>query len=131
MSKFEDVVEILTVQGNIQHAAVLLNKLRTKAFYASKPGEVIWRAELWRFECPEETWVKCRDRSSNIVLYRERIGRSVYDRKSLTFDPALGGLRLSRGRPKVDVGRIELPSAKPGIRLRSAKGERSGGADAR
>ena len=33
----------MTITGNIQHAAVILNKLRTKPFYESKPGEVIWR----------------------------------------------------------------------------------------
>ena len=33
LNQFEDVVEILAIHGNIQHAAVLVNKLRTKPFY--------------------------------------------------------------------------------------------------
>ena len=61
LNKFEDEIEIMTITGNIQHAAVLMNKLRTQPFYESKPGEVIWRLELWRFEKPEETWVKVQD----------------------------------------------------------------------
>ena len=117
MNKFEDVVGILAVEGNIQHAAVLLNNLRTRFFYASEPGEVVWRAELWHFERPEETWVKVQDELF-VVLYRERIPRKVYDKKSITFDPRLGGLRLTAKRPKMDLGRVKLPAAVPGVRLR-------------
>jgi hypothetical protein len=92
MNRFEDVVEILAVKGNIQHAAVVLNKLRTKPFYDSKPGEVVWRLELWHYERPEETWHKVQDEMF-VVMYRERIPRQVYDEKSIVLDPALGGLR--------------------------------------
>jgi hypothetical protein len=116
LNQFEDVVEILTIEGNIQHAAVLMNKLRTKPFFGSKPGEVVWRAELWHFERPEETWVKVQDELF-LVLYRERIPRAEYDKKSLMFDPALGGVTLSAESPAVDLGRVPPPDAKPGIRL--------------
>ncbi|HQU45190.1 MAG TPA: hypothetical protein PK867_20410, partial [Pirellulales bacterium] len=47
MNKFEDQLEILAVAGNIQHAAILLNKVRTKPFVNSRPGEAVWRVELW------------------------------------------------------------------------------------
>ena len=66
----------MAIQGNIQHAVILVNKLRTKEFYAAKPGEIIWRAELWHFERPEETWLKVQDEMF-IVMYRERIQRNV------------------------------------------------------
>ena len=46
MNKFEDVVEIMAVEGNAQHAAVLLNKVRTTPFVTRQAGEVIWRATL-------------------------------------------------------------------------------------
>jgi hypothetical protein len=118
MNRFEDVLEILGLQGNIQHAAIVVNKLRTKPFYDSKPGEVVWRLELWHYECPEETWHKVQDELS-IVLYRERIPRAEYDKKSLTLDPALGGLRLTADAPEIDIGKVALPPAKPGIRLRA------------
>ena len=79
---------MLAVEGNIQHAVVLLNKLRTTAFVNSQPGEVIWRAELWRFERPDDTWVKVQDELFT-VLYRERIPEENYRKKAVTFEPAL------------------------------------------
>ena len=117
MNKFEDVVEIRTIQGNIQHAAVFLNKLRTRPFFGSKPGEVIWRAELWHFEKPEETWVKDQD-ELGIVLYRERIQSAVYAAKSHTFDQSLGGIELTDEKPNIDLGVITAPIAKRGIHFR-------------
>lgn len=117
MNKFEDQIEILSIQGNIQHAVILLNKLRTKEFYAAKPGEIIWRAEVWHFERPEETWLKVQDEMF-IVLYRERIPRSEYDRKSVTFDPRYGGLQVTDSTPRLDLGTIDPPSEKRGVRLR-------------
>ncbi|MDA1054286.1 MAG: hypothetical protein O3C40_27895 [Planctomycetota bacterium] len=122
MNKFEDVVEIRTVQGNIQHAAVLLNKLRTRPFFASQPGEVIWRAELWHFERPEETWVKVQEELA-IVLYRERIQSSAYTAKSHTFDQALGGIELTSEQPTIDLGLIKPPITKPGIHFRATNTE--------
>lgn len=117
MNQFEDVVEILAIDGNIQHAAVVVNKLRTRPFYASKPGEVIWRLELWHYERPEDTWLKVQDEMF-LVLYRERIQRRVYDEKSLTLDPGLGGPRPTADAPNVDLGRVALPQACRGIRMR-------------
>jgi hypothetical protein len=126
LNQFEDVMEILAVTGNIQHAAVLLNKVRTKPFYGSQPGEVIWRPELWHFERPEETWVKVQD-DLFLVLYRERLQKKDFDKKSVTFDPALGGLSLTKKQSSVDLGTIQLPSKEPGIRLRSASKKASRG----
>ena len=122
MNKFEDVVEISTIQGNIQHAAVFLNKLRTRPFFGSKPGEVIWRAELWHFEKPEETWVKVQDELA-IVLYRERIQSVDYAAKSHTFEPSLGGIELTDEQPNIELGVIAPPIAKRGIHFRVTKQE--------
>jgi hypothetical protein len=120
LNKFEDKIEIMTITGNVQHAAVVLNKLRTTPFYESKPGEVIWRLELWRFEKPEETWVKVQD-DLFLVLYRERLQKAEFDKKALTLDPALGGLKVTEKETTVDVGKVTLPDKKQGIRLRSDK----------
>ncbi len=117
LNQFENVVDVLAVEGNIQHAAVLINKLRTTPFYDSKPGEIVWRLELWHFERPEETWVKTQDELWT-VFYRERLQKDVYDAKSLTLDPALGGLEPTAKQVTVSVGRVTLPEAKPGVRLR-------------
>jgi len=117
LNQFEDQVEILAIEGNIQHAAILLNKVRTKLFVNSQPGEVIWRAELWHYQRPEQTWLKAQDELF-IVLHRERLQRGDFEKKSVTFDPVLGGITLTEEEPKRDLGRIELPDAKPGVRLR-------------
>jgi hypothetical protein len=110
----------MCVVGNIQHAAVVLNKLRTRPFVDSKPGEVIWRLELWHFERPEETWFKVQDELFQ-VLYRERLQRAVFDKKALTLDAALGGIKLTDKRPSAEVGKIVLPAKGPGIHLRPVK----------
>ena len=116
MNKFEDQVEILAIEGNIQHAAILLNKVRTKPFVNSQPGEAVWRVELWHFERPEETWVKVQDELF-LTLYRERLQKSAYDQKSLTFSSALGGLAPTAENPLIELKKVRLPPAKPGVRL--------------
>jgi len=118
LNQFEDTVEVLTVEGNIQHAAVLVNKLRTKPFYGSKPGEIVWRVELWHFERPDETWVKVQDELF-LTLHRERLAQAAYKKKSVTFVPGLGGIRLSSESPIAEVGTIKLPPAESGVRVLS------------
>jgi hypothetical protein len=118
LNKFEDVVEVMAVTGNIQHAAVLLNKLRTQPFVGSQPGEVIWRLELWRFDRPDDTWIKSPD-DLFLVLYRERLQKSAFEKKALTLDAALGGIPLNEKQTTVDLGTIKLPAAQPGVRLRT------------
>lgn len=120
MNQFEDVVEILAITGNIQHAAIVVNKLRTKPFYDSKPGEVVWRLELWHYERPEETWFKARDELS-LVLYRERLPRAQYDQKCLTLDPALGGLTPTAETREIDVGAVVFPDKGTGITIRERR----------
>jgi hypothetical protein len=120
LSKFEDVHEFLAVGGNAQHAAVVVNKLRTKPFYESKPGEVVWRLEVWFFEREEldDAWVKEQD-TLFVIHYRERLPKADYDKKAITLDPRLGGLKPTAKDAKIDVGKIELPDDKPGVRLRN------------
>lgn len=120
-NKFEDIVQVGAIRGNIQHAAVLLNKLRTRPFYQSKPGEVIWRVELWHFERPEDTWVKVQDELF-LTIYRQRMPGKEYERKSLTVDPALGGIVLSAQAREIDLGRIALPQPERGVFVREADG---------
>ena len=121
LNQFEDTVEVLTVHGNAQHAAVLMSKLRTTPFVGSKPGEMVWRLELWKFDRPDDTWLKSRDELW-VLYYRERLPKSAYDQKSLTLDPVLGGIEPTAQTPAVDVGQVALPPATPGIRLRAGQG---------
>jgi hypothetical protein len=120
LNQFEDQIEIMTVTGNIQHAAVVLNKLRTQPFVNGQPGEVIWRLELWHFEKPEDTWLKDQE-ELGVILYRERIQRSEFDKKALTLDPALGGIELTEKQPHADLGKVRLAGKERGIRLRPEK----------
>jgi hypothetical protein len=121
LNKFENEVEVMAVVGNCQHAAVVLNKRRTTPFYESKPGEMIWRLELWHFEKPDDDhWVKDQDELW-VIFYRERLQKKAFAKKCLTLDPALGGLKLTKKQPKMDVGKVALPDNKPGIRLRPPK----------
>jgi hypothetical protein len=120
LNEFEDKVEVMAVTGNVQHAVVLVNKLRTRPFINSKAGEVVWRLEVWRFEKPDETWIKVQDELF-LVLYRERIQKADFDKKALTLDPSLGGLKLTAKQKAVDLGTIALPGTEAGIRLRLPK----------
>ena len=116
LNKFEDIVEVLAIEGNIQHAAVLVHKLRTKPFVNSKPGEVVWRAELWHFERPDETWLKVQDELF-VTLYRERLQRAEFEKKLVAFTAALGGISLSAESPMADLGVVRLPPVKRGIQF--------------
>jgi hypothetical protein len=117
LNKFENEIEIMTITGNCQHAAVLLNKKRTTPFYESKPGEMIWRLELWHFDKPEDDWIKSQEYLA-ILFYRERLQKTAFEKKSLTLDPALGGISLTAKAKTVNLGTVTLPEGKPGIKLR-------------
>jgi hypothetical protein len=120
LNKFENEIEILTISGNCQHAAVVLNKKRTTPFYESREGEMIWRLELWHFQKPEETWLKDPE-ELGVGFYRERLQKTAFAKKALTLDPALGGIQLTKKTPTMTFEKIELPDGKPGIRLRPEK----------
>src|SRR5438270_565836 len=75
------------------------------------------------FEKPEESWVKVQDELF-LVLYRERLQKAEFEKKSLTLDPALGGLKLTAKQTTADVGRVALPGKEPGIKLRAGKQEK-------
>ncbi len=120
LNKFENKVEVLGVFGNIQHAAVVLNKLRTEAFVNSSPGEMIWRLEVWRFERPDETWIKRQDELAT-VHYRKRMQKIDFAKIALTLEPALGGIELTAKQPEVRLAPVAAPAVEPGIRLHSEK----------
>jgi hypothetical protein len=120
LNKFENEVDVMVVTGNCQHAAVVLNKRRTTPFYESKPGEMIWRLEVWHFLKPEDHWVKDPE-ELGVLFYRERLQKSVFAKKALTLDPALGGHALTATKAKADLGKVVLPDGKPGIHLRPVR----------
>jgi hypothetical protein len=116
LNKFENEIDVLGVFGNIQHAAVVLNKRKTGGFYGSRPGEMIWRLEVWRFERPEDHWVKRQDELA-AVHYRRRVQKDEYAKVSVTLDPSLGGVALTGDKPEAMLQPVKLPRAQPGVRL--------------
>jgi len=118
LNKFENEIDIMTVQGNCQHAVVILNKRRTTPFYESKAGEMVWRLEVWRFEKPEDDWIKSQEELGQ-VLYRERLQKDAFAKKAHTLAPALGGVGLTAKSKDVDIGKVVLPDGKAGIHLRA------------
>lgn len=118
MIVFEDSVDIVAVQGDSRHACALLQRIRNSPFYASKPDEVIWRLEVWRFEKPEdtETWTRVGDAEG--VLYRVRMSRAALNAMRLAFDPRLGGLRPTAAAPVYELGTLRLPVLSRGLWLR-------------
>ncbi len=117
LNQFENNIEVMAVLGNVQHAAVVLNKTRTTPFVNQIPGEIIWRMEVWQFEKPDETWIKDQD-DLFVVLHRERLQKADFDKKALTLDPGLGGVSLSVKQTNVELGKVVLPSKERGMRLR-------------
>ena len=81
---------------------------------------MIWRLEVWRFEKPEEKWIKSQE-ELGVIHYRERLMKEAFAKKALTLDPALGGLRLAEKEKTLDVGKITMPDGKAGIHLRTKK----------
>jgi hypothetical protein len=118
LNKFENKVDVLGVFGNIQHAAVVVNKLRTTAFINANEGEMIWRLELWRFERPDETWIKRQDELAT-VHYRRRMQKADFAKVALTLEPALGGIELTDKQAEVKLAPVAAPATEPGVRLRS------------
>ncbi len=125
LNPFENNVEVMAVVGNVQHAAVLLNKTRTEPFVNQQPGEMIWRVEVWQFEKPDETWIKDRSGDLFVVLHRERLQKSDFEKKSLTLDPTLGGVAVTEKQPDVELGKVVLPSNERGVRLRNGPAGRN------
>ena len=85
-----------------------------------KPGEVIWRLEVWRFEKPDDAWIKVQDELF-LVLYRQRLQKADFDKKTLTLDPALGGIKLTEKKTSIELGKVSLPGKEAGIKLRPVK----------
>jgi hypothetical protein len=113
---FMDIRRAIYLQGHGVHAAALVELLRTKEYYAAKPGELIWRMELWYFQFSHGQWERIPE--TERVLRRERIAFEKWSQIDLEYYPQLsvfvdaGGVAKpvdftipdkpdpSRGRPK-------------------------------
>jgi hypothetical protein len=64
--------------------------LRTRPFHDSKPGEVIWRVELWYFAKWYGGWARQPNRE--VVLHRRRMPGRELPQSQRTFTERLGGI---------------------------------------
>jgi len=88
--------DILAVNGTHERAAVLVQLVRDKDFYAGS-GQVIWRVEIYYFKNQHGGWEKIGQQ--NKIIRRERF--KTHDAFAsvtgkIKFVAALGGLKLGK-----------------------------------
>ena len=123
---FADRVRVLDMTGNVQHAAVLVAKLRWRPFVGGgyQPGEWVWRVERWRWSDPnEQTWVPYADRPF-YALVRERLHEKDYRKKAVVYARHLGGLVLTGEAARRDLGTLKVPAPGGGVYAVDPDGER-------
>ena len=57
----------------------------------------------------------------------DMLSENRYAGKSVTFDPALGGLKIDPKTRKLDLGTVRLGTTEPGVRLRAEKNDSAKG----
>ena len=113
---FADRVVVLDMVGNIQNAAVLVSRLRTRPFVGGgyKQGEWVWRVERWQWEFPEEdTWSPYQERPY-YCLVRKRLYQNEFKAMRTTYARHLGGIVLTAEQPRARMAAVKVPSPKPG-----------------
>jgi len=78
---------------------------------------------LWHFDKPEEHWIKSQE-ELGVIFYRERLQKRDFEKKSLTLDQKLGGVKLTAKEPAADLGRAPR-GRKPGRRTAGQTGVRT------
>jgi hypothetical protein len=104
---FYDRSRILLLQGNRDRVVSLVELVRDRAFHDSRPGEVIWRVELWYFRFRHGGWERVSQQ--NRVLRRERFSREQFQQTTsqLRWLPELGGIVLTPGESRTIA--VDLP----------------------
>jgi len=123
---FADRVRVLDMRGNVQHAALLVAKLRWRPFVGGgyKPGEWVWRVERWHWEDPnEQTWVPHQERPF-YALVRQRLYEKEYREKAVVYAAHLGGLVLTEQAATRDLGTLKLPAPGKGVYAVTPDGQR-------
>lgn len=86
VKEFVEIKRVLYVRGHGRRATVLLERMRTRQFYASA-GTIVWRVELWYFENQFGGWDKLANQER--VLRRERLRPDDWRKIDVTYYPRL------------------------------------------
>jgi hypothetical protein len=123
MEDFMDLRRTIYLQGHGWQAAALVELLRTKEYYAAKPGELIWRVEIWYFQFSHGEWERIPE--SERVLRRERGPHEKWAQIDVEYYPELSAYVDAAGLAKaVDFTVPEKGDASRG-RLRNTKPEQT------
>lgn len=95
LKDFADVRRVLYLNGLGRRAVMLVEVMRTRAFYAQRGGEVIWRTELWYFKYQYGGW----ERVAHVerVLERHRIPAGKWRGITKVYYPQLSAHVDERG----------------------------------
>jgi hypothetical protein len=92
---FMDWSRTLYVRGHGDLATALVERMRTRAFYAGA-GQVIWRIELWYFQWQGGQWVRLPNQA--VVLRRERTRPAKWQEIDVSYHPELSVFVDEKGK---------------------------------
>jgi hypothetical protein len=87
MEDFMDLRRTLYLRGSGARATALVELLRTKEYHSAKPGELIWRVELWYFQFSSGSWERIGE--TERVLRRERLPHEKWKDLHVEYYPQL------------------------------------------
>jgi len=97
MKIWENKRRVLAMRGHRKWVKVLMEKLMTEqTSLPSAQPQVFWRVEVWDFRNYTGGWRRHR---GYVLLERERLTASQWQRLRFRFDPALGGIYVGDDVP--------------------------------
>lgn len=105
-----DIHRPLYLVGNGYHAKALVEGIRYREFHSGKPGEQVWRVEIWLYDYHYGGWVKRQHGWTVLARVRTNVDMAPEAFRDLMrlFDPKLGGIDVRDGAAVADV-RYEIP----------------------
>lgn len=122
---FFDHAQVLDIQGNVQHATLLVAQLRRRPFVGGgyQQGEWIWRVDRWQWQDPwEHNWTPDQQRPF-YALVRQRVFEDQFNALQWRFARHLGGFELSPDAPTLELDPFVLPTGGAGVRAVEPAGE--------
>lgn len=96
LKDFMDIRRVLYVAGQDRRATVLVELMRARDFHAAKPGEVIWRVELWYFQYYSGGWHACPTRNGSSAASACRLNSGA--KSAWNTIPSSASMSHRRGR---------------------------------